>query len=176
MKKFLVLTIAALAFTAGVASAQANFGSYTRTETGVVGQVCVGWNASADTVIVEGDLVSFDTTSTVKRIAVRKLGITNITRLQFLGIAVDRIAAGTGNSGRILLWGYHPRACVAVSGATARQQLKYSLTVPGSFSLADTVGSIAAVILGGNSTVFSGTRYKYKVWLYPGLRVAGATL
>ncbi len=177
MKKILLLVLAAVLAVAGVsgtASAQAN--SADKFGTSAWGNIIPVWN-TIDSVIVDGSLVVIDTTATIKRLGIRPYLPASTVRTRVLGIAVGDIARSSrGGAGKVLLYGYHPRARVgASSGVAAGAVLKPSLSIAHSFALGDSISGSSAYVIGGNAGAFSGSIYKYKVWFH-GYQTPAVTL
>lgn len=179
MKRILKSLLLALCLVAGLsatASAQSPVQSYDKFGTNAVGIIISAWN-TIDSTIVDGSVVAIDTTSAIKRIGVRPYLPASIIRLRCVGIAVGDIPKSSlGAPGRVLIYGYHPRARIGASGVAAGASLKYSLSVANSFAQADSVSGAVGYILGGNSTVYPGVVYKYKVWFWGGRPQGAVTL
>lgn len=169
MKRITLNLLLAVALCVGLStSAMAQDWNVSPGAGGAVGDIVPCFN-TIDSVIVDGTVVSIDTTATTKRFGIRPytVALGGIGRIRCVGIAVGNIPKSSqGGVGRILLRGYHPRARVAISNAAAGNQLKISTTVAHSLAVGDTVQGNIGIILGGNSTVFTGPTYKYKVWIW----------
>lgn len=181
MKKILTLGAAlvaagmlvmAVGTTHQTASAQGP-GPYYKNGTSAVGIFVAGFNA-VDSVLFNGEVVMVDTTAStvqggVKRVAIRRyLGVLS-DRFRVIGIVADtRIAKSSQQGvGRVLIWGYHPAAYVGVSNAGAKAPIKVG-AVAAAFSVADSVSEAVGYVIGGNagtSTVNTGPRYTYRVFL-----------
>ena len=172
--KQILLALALVVSFAGTAVAQSNW-SANLNGTYVVGDMVGVFNVSADTAIVDGDLVEADTSTVTngpgaKRLGVRKLALTASSAGRCLGIAVGNI--GRRATGKVLIRGYHPGAFIGVSNVGVNGYIKISRTVPGSFAVADTMNGAVGIAVGRTSASTStGVRYKYRVWFW-GTKIA----
>ena len=176
MKRIILLLVAATMVVSGTAHAQSGLTGASKLGTEAWGQIIPVWNTT-DSLIYDGSVVVLDTTSTIKRLGVRNHIPASTSRFQVLGLAVGDISRSSrGGTGKVLVYGYHPRARVGASGVLFGANLKFG-TINGSLALADTVQATVAVVLGGNAGVYHGALvvYKYKLW-YHGTRIAGNTL
>lgn len=165
--KYLLLALALTVGLSGTASAQSGW-NISPVAGGAWGDIVPCFN-TIDSLIVDGTVVVVDTTTTTKRGGVRPytVALGGLGRFRAVGIAVGNIPRSSqGGVGRILLRGYHPRARVGASNATAFQQLKVSTTIAHSFAVGDTVQGNVGYIIGGNAGAFTGPTYKYKVWIW----------
>lgn len=167
--KLILLALALTVATAGSAFSQVSI-SDSKSGTGAVGIMMTVWNA-VDSTIVDGSVVMTDTTTASTRPVVRNFLGVALDRGRCVGIAVGSIPKKSANTpGKILIWGYHPRALVGASNIGAKTALKVGL-ISGSFaSAADSVSMQCGYLIGNNLTVLSGTRYSAKIWFFGGAK------
>lgn len=143
----------------------------------------VGVANAVDSILYDGELVMVDTTtaasSNIKRIAVKRFDGTALGRLRVIGIVAGNIPKSSlRGTGKVLTWGFHPRAYVGLSNLAANSAIKIGL-LNAMFQGADTLeagcGYAISRSSASTSTVNTGPRYQYKVYFW-GNRVAGATL
>lgn len=137
-----------------------------------------------DSVLYDGELVCADTSAVsalnVKRIGVRRFDGTSLMRPRIIGIVaqptIDK--SSKRGTGRVLIWGYHPKAYVGAINVAVNTPIKVGL-LNAMFQTADTLEAACGYAISRSSatasTVNTGPRYQYKVFFF-GTRAAGATL
>lgn len=153
------------------------------TGTGGWGRVIPVWNTLADTLIVSGTLVMWDTTSTIKRLGVRPYDGTLSNRKRVAGWAFGPIPAANNGNGRgsIIIEGYVPDMKISIGNATAGQVYRVGTLHGAVKDGSDSVSMAVAYCLGattgrtGSTTAPSTARYTIKAWAYPNPnRIAGS--